>query len=236
MSLVKLARQRFRIFAMTKPWLFFPLYGLFEKNKRLFVNNETEIVIEGFPRSGNTFSVVAFERAQKRSVSVAHHLHVAAQVMRGVERGLPVLVLLRNPDDAVLSYYIRHPHLNLTDCYREYVVFYNAVLPLRDKVVLGFFEDVISDYGKVIKAVNEKFGTDFGIFEHDEVGKEGVFEVIKGFNAAKGRSPDQIAIPTASKDARKAEVRAAAQAQVSEALRSEARRLYETLRSGSRAS
>ena len=32
------------------------------------------LVIEGFPRSANTFAVVAFRQAQERYVPIAHHL------------------------------------------------------------------------------------------------------------------------------------------------------------------
>jgi len=39
------------------PSLFYSLYGLKHSNRQRFTNSNTQIVIEGFPRSGNTFAV-----------------------------------------------------------------------------------------------------------------------------------------------------------------------------------
>ena len=49
----------------------------------------TELVIEAFPRSANTFATVAFQLSQPAPVRVAHHLHAPAQVTeaRGADAG-----------------------------------------------------------------------------------------------------------------------------------------------------
>ena len=64
------------------------------------------VVIEGFPRSGNSFARRAFIMAQDETFDVtriAHHLHVPAQVIRAARWRIPTLVLIRRPKDAVLS-------------------------------------------------------------------------------------------------------------------------------------
>ena len=43
--------------------------------KRMLYSKETELVIEGFPRSANTFAVLAFDYAQPDDVKLAHQLH-----------------------------------------------------------------------------------------------------------------------------------------------------------------
>src|SRR2546430_11542375 len=53
---------------------------------------------EGFTRTGNTFAVVAFTQAQRRPVSIAHHVHLPSMVKRAVDRGVPCVVLIREPD------------------------------------------------------------------------------------------------------------------------------------------
>jgi hypothetical protein len=63
------------------PLLFHNIYKLRLRYQNLLVDRTTQLVIEGFPRSGNTFAVVAFEQAQRQSVRIAHHLHAPAQVM-----------------------------------------------------------------------------------------------------------------------------------------------------------
>jgi len=60
------------------PWLYFNIYGLKSKNKRLGVDASTDLVIEGFPRSANTFAVAAFE-SHDVDINMAHHLQFAIQ-------------------------------------------------------------------------------------------------------------------------------------------------------------
>ena len=63
------------------------------------VDDGTDVVIEGFPRSGNTAVFAAFSVAQPSEIRIAHHTHTPANAIAGVRRGLPVLVLIRAPDD-----------------------------------------------------------------------------------------------------------------------------------------
>lgn len=171
-----------RSYAGRHPDIFYPLYGLREKNRRLFVNASTEIVIEGYPRCGNTFAVVAFEYAQKKPVSIAHHLHVPAQVLRGVEQGIPVLVLIRKPLDAISSLMVRHPHVEPEKCLKDYLDFYSLILPRKDGFVCADFADVSSRYGDVIHKVNERFGTGFDLFSDSREDVERVFSRIEDVN------------------------------------------------------
>lgn len=91
------------------------------------VSQDTEIVIEGFPRSANTFAVVASTQAQgARPIRIAHHLHAEAQVLAGVERKLPVIVLIRQPEDAIRSLKIAFPDQDENRMLRLYLRFYRA--------------------------------------------------------------------------------------------------------------
>lgn len=162
------------------PTLFFPIYRLCAPRTvtdgRL-LKNGVEIVIEGFPRSANTFAVLAFIAAQKRDVQIAHHLHIEAQILKGVRLGIPVIVLIRHPVDAISSLLIRHPG-NALDYAKRYIKFYSNVLRIREQVVLADFSQVIEDFGVVIGKVNEKFSTDFKIFVHSKENVEAVFHQI----------------------------------------------------------
>ena len=58
---------------------------------------------------------------------------------------------------------------------RYYVSFYKTVEKYRDAYVLGRFEEVTEDFGQVIKRLNDKFGTTFSLFRHDEENVRKVF-------------------------------------------------------------
>lgn len=89
----------------------------------------TELVIEGFPRSGNTFAGAAFTVVQGRPVTLGRHMHRPAQVIAAARRGLPTLVFIRRPSDAVLSLVIRHPHISIAKALNDYIRFYTAIMP-----------------------------------------------------------------------------------------------------------
>lgn len=177
------------------PELFFPANSL-TKGKSWAVQEETELVIEGFQRSGNTFSVGAFNAAQENKVSVASHLHVPAQVIHAVRKGIPVLVVVRYPVDSILSWKalelesslkLRHTALNYSfdQLFSYYIRFYNKIMPYKDNFVVAAFEEVITDFGAVIAKVNKRFDTDFSLFVHTE---ENVNEVFQSQNFHAGTS------------------------------------------------
>ena len=163
------------------PKLFIPIYKAIGKKKHLLVGNSTDIVIEGFPRSGNTFAVVAFEWSQSRSLRIAHHLHAASQVIWGIEHDIPVVVLLREPKDAVISLVIREPYLTFELALRSYIGFYRAVLPCKSDCLMVKFEDITTDYGAVINQINRKYKTTFRLFDHSSKNVEKVFDLVQSY-------------------------------------------------------
>jgi hypothetical protein len=129
---------------------------------------DTDLVIEGFPRSGNTFAVAALVTSQPGSIVVAHHLHAPGHVIAAIRRGVPSLVLIREPDDAALEFVRIRPALSVAQAVRGYVRFYGPLVRYRTGFVVGTFEEVSSDLGSVIRRINERFGTSFLEFEHTE--------------------------------------------------------------------
>jgi hypothetical protein len=163
------------------PAIYFSLYRLVRTRQNLAgaVTPDKQLVIEGFPRSGSTFARRAFIRAQgegfdRKRISV--HFHVPAQVILAARWQIPTLVLIRKPKDAVLSFVIRDP-ISVDQALKYYISFYKTVEKYRDAYVLGLFEEVTEDFGQVIKRINDKFGTTFSLFRHDE---ENVSKVFAG--------------------------------------------------------
>ena len=111
--------------------------------------------------------------------SIAHHLHVPAQVVRAARLRIPTLVLIRRPKDAVLSLVIRDP-ISVDQALKYYISFYETSEKYRDAYVLGLFEEVTEDFGQVIKRLNDRFGTTFSLFRHDE---ENVDKLFAGMEA-----------------------------------------------------
>ena len=132
------------------------------------VERDSDIVIEGFPRSANTFAYAAFVSAQPESIRAAGRVHAPAQIIAAARWGIPAIVLVRHPDDAVPSFLIRHPHLGVRQAMRGWLRFYVPLLGYLDRVVVAPFDRVTTDFGAVIRQVNDRFGTTFAPFEHTD--------------------------------------------------------------------
>ena len=195
-------KDRALLYTGRHPSLFFGFYSARRRYRDLLVDGETRLVIEGFPRSGNTFAVFAFRYAQQSDVRIAHHLHAPAQIMRASRMGIPALLLLREPLDAVMSLMLRDPSFSAERALRYYVTFYETATDYRDDFVVGPFEEVTNDYGDVIRRINTRFGTKFVPFEHTEQNVERVFDRIEESHRARRRDrvmEEQIARPSTAR-------------------------------------
>src|SRR5829696_6536674 len=203
-----------QIHAGGHPAVYFSLYRLLRPRKDLAraVTPDTKLVIEGYPRSGNSFARRAFIMAQNDSEikhHIAHHLHVPAQVVRAARWQIPTLVLIRRPKDAVLSLVLRDP-LSVDQALRYYVAFYETVEGHRDAYVLGRFEEVTEDFGEVIRRINDRFGTAFSLFRHDEENVNNVFARLeKNIRRNHGGTSwePKVARPSAAKERMKEDVK-----------------------------
>lgn len=178
--------------------------------RQTLAGRSTAIVIEGFLRSGNTWSVAAFQIANGLDPHVGHHLHGGAHVRRAVRLGLPTVVLVREPADAVSSYLIRRPTLTPDDALLEYLDFHRTAWPCRDGFVVAPFARAVSDFGAVTDQVNERFGTSFARFDGDPASREAALELVEEMNRREcdGEVVEtHVGRPSADRERRKAEVR-----------------------------
>jgi hypothetical protein len=191
---------------------------------------DTAIVIEGFLRSGNTFSVAAFQIANGPELHVGRHLHGAPHVLRAVRMGLPTLVLVRQPRDAVLSYLVRRPTLTPYDGMLEYLDFYRTTWPARDGFVVGLFDRVTSDFGSVLDEVNERFGTSFRRFDPTPENEARAFELVEEMNRLESGGTvveTHVGRPSGERARRKEELRTLLDQPRTAAKLREAEQLYE---------
>lgn len=142
---------------------------------------DTEVVIEGHPRSANSFSVVAFEVAQGRRMRIAHHTHAPGHLLAAVRARVPAIALIRDPRDAVLEFLLVRPTLDPEQAVRAWTSFYRTIRPALDRVVLAPFPVVITDFGRVMRVVNERNGTSFVPFEHTPENQQRCFDAMDAY-------------------------------------------------------
>ena len=196
------------------------------------VRPDTEIVMEGFYSSANTFAVVAFRLAQGRPIRMAHHLHAAAQLSAAAKLGVPTMVIIREPRAACISRVVRHPPISLSQAMREYVDFYEEVTRRLPRFFIATFGAVTADFGMVIDRFNVRFGTTFRPFDHTAANVDRVTSVIdERWKRKYGGVLTNVARPSPDRAALRAPVEAEYDASAITALRSRSEELYRSARS-----
>lgn len=182
--MLKKYKNKLRYFLGQYYFLFGPIYRTLapKTHQKLIFNKDTEIVIEGFPRSANTFSVVFFELLQDKPVKVAHHLHVECQLIFAAKTGVPAILLIREPISAIESLLKRHPSVKVRAALKRYIKFYSNLKKYKNKFVVADFSLITSNMPVIIKSVNEKYGVSFNEGDHNEGFVEKVFEEIDNIN------------------------------------------------------
>jgi hypothetical protein len=194
------------------------------------VTDRTELVLEGFPRSANTYALAAFNCANGSEVVVASHLHAASSVAQGVRRGLPVIVVLRDPLDACVSLVQRQP-VRPSSALRAYVRFHERVQPLAGDLVVSDFPVTTGAFDATIDAVNRRFGTSFTPYQHTPENEAWCRDfVIEADRRDQGEVREStVALPRAGRRQAREPVVEAVTREAS--LLDRAQRLYEDLRS-----
>ena len=200
------------------------------------VHPGTDLLVESYPRSAGSFAVAAFRLAQGRPVEVAHHTHAPAHVLAALKLRVPSLVLIREPEESVLEFAIVRPDLSLRQALRGWVRFYGALAPHRGRFAVGPFSEVTTDFGAVIRRVNEQFGTAFAEFRQTE---ENVRECFRQMDAywrermgSEGSIEPYVGRPSEERERWKDAMREAYRSTVPAALRARARALYRALDQG----
>ncbi|MGI9556433.1 MAG: hypothetical protein ACR2N5_00670 [Solirubrobacterales bacterium] len=168
------------------------------------VSDETDVCIEGFPRSGNTFANAYF-RHFNPDLRVGHHIHLPGQLLRAIRFGTPRVMLVRHPRQATLSALVAGggvvgPDLIL----RSYISFYRRLLPVLDEIPVCPFDEVIGDPAAMVERLNERFDASFRYARLSAADSAALRAEMEGWARTGGYPPELQAITTAEKEKMKA--------------------------------
>ena len=141
--------------------LLFDAYANY-RYKKLKIHKNSDICIEGFQRSGNSFLVTLF-RVHNKKANMAHHIHSSIQVARAVHWKIPTVILIRKPEEAIASLLTWDANLSIRVALAAYRRFYTKVMPYKDKLLIGTFEVVTQQPYKIINEVNQQWQTSFNM-------------------------------------------------------------------------
>ena len=120
------------------------------------------------------------------SIGVLHHTHSTNNIELAVGYGIPALVLIRNPIDAIASLCVYDRNQNVDDAILRWIRFYRWIEQRLDKVVLADFELVTRNFNRIISLINDRFNTDFNPLEDLRAAEEEVVQQIRERDSWKG--------------------------------------------------
>lgn len=174
---------------------------------RRVVRRGDDIVIEGYPRSANTFATHAFILSQKRPMLIGNHFHSPAQLFLAKRYRIPAMLVLRAPLPAASSMVVYDPRMSLDEALQRYVRFHRPLIKISGSFIVAPFEEITTDFGKSIDRLNQRFGTKFSRPDHNEEFTNSVFQHISKMKSDRdvmlnrtGTGTNRLTIPNAEKN------------------------------------
>ena len=176
-------RRRMWTDVVDRPLLSRAYYFLDPEMRDLRLTRRTELLIDGYMRSANTYAVFAFRHSNAATVRLAHHLHRPLVFHRAVALGVPALLTVRAPADVMASMAQFAPETSIAGVLDSYRAFYEQLEPVLDDVVVADFADVVADFGAVVRRINARFGTGFTPYVKTTDNDRAVFSEVERFSA-----------------------------------------------------
>lgn len=179
------------------------LYCLIAKSKRgrnrHVVNRHTDLVIEGHPRSGNTYAL-AWANLAWPDLVVASHVHHPAHVARANQLGVVSLVIARPPAETIRSMLVYSGSNAVIPAIRRWIDYYSSAHLTNPLVYVASFEDVRARMSEVVAALRDATG--IALETPKTLPQKGqVFDAVNALgNRRFGSIPEQkVSIPTAQR-------------------------------------
>jgi hypothetical protein len=136
------------------------------------ITEQTGLVVEGFPRSGNTYTTFALEDASRHLLEIASHVHQPSQIKAGLARGLPTVMVIREPSAALASYLVYGPQFTPAQVIREYCSYHRELAPYVERILICEFSEVTTNMASVIDRINHRYGMKIGPFDESPANVE----------------------------------------------------------------
>ena len=143
------------------------------------ITASTDLVIEGFPRSGNTFTTFAIEDASGHELTIASHVHQPCQIKLALARGLPTVLVVRDPVSALASYLVYDDRFSASTVIGEYCSYHRELVPYAERLLICEFDEITSHISSVIARINLKFSMQIPAFDEDPSNVERVLAQIE---------------------------------------------------------
>lgn len=122
---------------------------------------DTQLVVEGFPRSGTTFAAHSLSMAQPIAPKTTFHVHNVAVLRQATEQRIPTVLVVRTPVDCLASYLTWDPRIGAGTVLWEWIRYHRSALAVSHDLTVATFDQVTTDLPAVVARLNGRFGASF---------------------------------------------------------------------------
>ena len=155
---------KLRFFWSRYPWLFYQYYSRIAHPTRT-LTKETDLLIEGFGRSGSSFTRDSFYLLNNKKIKIAWNQKSPSAVAEAVKWKKPILILIREPKEVALSYKIMNENLSFELILDQYIRYYKSIWKYKKNFVIAQNDQVWKNINNCIHQLNTKFTTKFQFSE-----------------------------------------------------------------------
>ena len=155
---------KLRFFWSRHPWLFYQYYSRIAYPIKS-LKKETDLLMEGFGRSGSSFTRDSFYLLNKKKINIAWNQKSPAAVAEAVKWKKPILILIRAPKEVALSYKIMNENLSFELILDQYIKYYKTIWKHKNNFIIAKNEQVWKNINDCINQLNKKFTTKFEFSE-----------------------------------------------------------------------
>lgn len=184
------------------------LYYIYHKvsgyNSGKFCDGKTDLCIEGFESSANTFMFNAIY-CLRPDLKYARHKHVVANLKLAKDHEVPMVILFRDPADCIPSLVSRFRPGPVESLYR-YLSFYRYVVSeAAPNVLLISFEEAVGQVENTIRRIAQFADLEIEDEKIRNIGKKAKDRIRK--NTQKRKGDKEISLPKKERDKEKNKIR-----------------------------
>lgn len=197
-------RYKVRFFLGSYRRIYHVLYYLKNGRTKNIVSRKTDIVLEGFPRSGNSHLYNLVMTRSNSDINIASHLHVIAQLSHALFLGKPIVVIVRNPIDCILSLLMMQPNISFGAALKNYIRYYEYVMQICDKVIVIDFDVIKNNPHLALEKIRNYLNLDINVNPFDRVELDQLALIMKKTNKLQAfNNPLTYGLPNTEKNERK---------------------------------
>ena len=156
-----------------------------------------DLCLEGYPSSGNSFAYNII-RIINPQLKISSHFHSAANIKMALKHEVPVIVIIRDPRDAIASRVARFGYPE-TMAILEYIDFYKVVLANIDDLTIISFDEFIKETAKSLDKIRESTGIELPCADIKKTERRVLSEMAHWFEKHKR----EMGLPSLKREKRK---------------------------------